>query len=48
MSDGLDFSKKSRYLNSLGDNDSWRIYLWFVWILGAAQNFFLTFWFDTE
>lgn len=36
MSDGLDFSKKSKYLNSFGDNGSWKVYLWILWIIGAA------------
>lgn len=48
MSDGLAFSKKSKYLNSFGDNGSWRVYLWTVWLLSAVQNFILLFWFDVE
>jgi len=36
MSDGLAFSKKSKYLNSFGDNGSWRVYLWTVWLLSAV------------
>lgn len=36
MSDGLAFSKKSKCLNSFGDNDSWKLYLWVVWLFSAA------------
>ena len=34
MSDGLALNNKSKYLNKLGDKDSWKIYLWVIWFFG--------------
>lgn len=48
MSDGFKFQRRSKLLKILSSNDSWKSYLWIVWLLGFAQNYILLFYFDTD